>query len=81
MNAEAVRKIVQDNPQVTHVSVIHSETTAGLLNPVEEIGKAVKSVNPDVQYIVDAMSSFGAVHVDFEAAGIDYLISSSNKMF
>lgn len=81
VNAEAVRKIVQDNPQVTHVSVIHSETTAGLLNPVEEIGKAVKSVNPDVQYIVDAMSSFGAVHVDFDAAGIDYLISSSNKMF
>ena len=30
-------------------------------------------------YVVDAMSSFGAIPLDFEACGIDYLISSANK--
>jgi 2-aminoethylphosphonate-pyruvate transaminase len=80
-NPEDVRKILTDNPQISHVTCVHSETTAGLLNPVSEIGKAIHSVNPDVTYIVDGMSSFGAIHVDLYDAGIDYLISSSNKMF
>jgi 2-aminoethylphosphonate-pyruvate transaminase len=60
---------------VTHVAVVHCETTTGILNPIEEIGEAVAAAG--ACYIVDAMSSFGAIPID--AKGIDFLISSANK--
>jgi len=61
----------------THVAVIHSETTSGIINDVEAIGKIAHKHGKS--FIVDAMSSFGAVPVDFEKGFIDYLVSSSNK--
>jgi 2-aminoethylphosphonate-pyruvate transaminase len=64
-------------PQITHVAVIHGETTTGLLNPVAEIGAI--AVHHKKVFIVDAMSTFGAYHIDPGKTGISYLISSSNK--
>jgi len=62
---------------ITHVAAVHCETTTGILNPIVEIGKVVKRHKRT--YVLDAMSSFGAIPIDFDAAGIDYLISSANK--
>lgn len=61
----------------THVAVIHCETTTGILNPIVEIGDVVAGAG--AAYIVDAMSSFGAIPIDLAAARIDFLISSANK--
>jgi 2-aminoethylphosphonate-pyruvate transaminase len=61
----------------THVAVVHCETTSGILNQVEEIGHVVHGTG--ASYIVDAMSSFGAVPIDMAGAHIDFLISSANK--
>jgi 2-aminoethylphosphonate-pyruvate transaminase len=61
----------------THVAVVHCETTTGILNPIEEIGGVVSGAG--AAYIVDAMSSFGAIPLDVAAAGVDFLISSANK--
>merc|ERR1712216_597215 len=63
----------------THVGVIHHETTAGTINPIQAIGQAVKAADPSVSLFVDSMSAFGAYEVDLEASGIDYLVSSANK--
>jgi 2-aminoethylphosphonate-pyruvate transaminase len=68
---------LKSNPHITHVSVIHCETTTGLMNPVSEIGEIV--VRYKKAYIVDAMSSFGAYDIDMNKLNISYLISSSNK--
>jgi len=57
--------------------VVHCETTTGILNPIEQIGPIVKEEGRIL--IVDAMSSFGAIPIDIEAFGIDYLVSSANK--
>jgi 2-aminoethylphosphonate-pyruvate transaminase len=65
------------DPGITHVGVVHCETTTGVLNPITGFGRIVR--NAGRSYIVDAMSSFGALPVEMEAAGIDYLISSANK--
>jgi 2-aminoethylphosphonate-pyruvate transaminase len=65
------------NAEITHVAVVHCETTTGILNPIEEIGEVVSRAGAG--YIVDAMSSFGAIPVDLRAAHIDFLISSANK--
>ncbi len=73
----ALDALLCDDPTVTHVAVVHCETTTGLVNPIDAIGRVVRRHGRT--YVVDAMSSFGAYPIDFEACGIDYLISSANK--
>lgn len=73
----AVAQALAADPAITNVAVVHCETTTGIFNPIEAIGRVVKEAGK--VYFVDAMSSFGAVPIDFEACGIDYLVSSANK--
>jgi 2-aminoethylphosphonate-pyruvate transaminase len=72
----AREKLAADS-KITHVAVVHCETTTGILNPINELGAVVKEAART--FIVDAMSSFGAIPLDLEVAQIDYLISSANK--
>lgn len=65
------------NAEITHVAVVHCETTTGVLNPLKEIAHLVKMHGKKL--IVDAMSSFGGVPLDVHELGIDFLISSANK--
>jgi 2-aminoethylphosphonate-pyruvate transaminase len=74
---DQIEQALARDPAITHVSVVHCETTTGLLNPIEAIGSIVHRHGR--QYIVDAMSSFGAVPIDLTLTPIDYLISSANK--
>ena len=74
---ENVASLLEKDPDITHVAVVHCETTTGIVNPIESIGKIVKAKKRT--YIVDAMSSFGGMPIDFEDACIDFLISSANK--
>jgi len=73
---ELVKTLIS-NPGITHVAVVHGETTTGLLNPIEAIGKIVADFNK--VYIVDAMSTFGAYDIDLIKHHISFLVSSSNK--
>ena len=68
---------LEADPAITHVAVVHCETTTGMLNPIEAIGKIVRSFRK--VYIVDAMSSFGGIPMDVDRLGADFLISSANK--
>jgi 2-aminoethylphosphonate-pyruvate transaminase len=72
-----VATVLEQASGVTHLAIVHCETTTGIFNPVEEIGEIARAHN--VRYLVDAMSSFGAVPLDLATCGIDYLISSANK--
>jgi 2-aminoethylphosphonate-pyruvate transaminase len=62
---------------ITHVAVVHCETTTGILNPIETYGGIVRKHKR--HYFVDAMSSFGAYPVKMKSWGIDFLVSSANK--
>ncbi len=73
----AIEKYLDEHEEVTHVSVVHCETTTGILNPISEISEVVKKHGKI--FIVDAMSSFGGVPIDMSSLGIDVLISSANK--
>lgn len=72
-----LEKTLSADPQITHVAVVHCETTTGMLNPIEAIGQLVK--NAGKTYIVDAMSSFGGIPFDMAEIGADFVISSANK--
>jgi len=77
ISPEAVAERLAASPNITHVAVVHCETTTGILNPLEAIGATAERAG--AVYIVDAMSSFGAIPLDLAAARIDFLISSANK--
>lgn len=77
VDPEAIDNYLDMHPEVTHVSVVHCETTTGVLNPLEAIASVVKKHNKIL--IVDAMSSFGGVPIDMAKLGVDFMISSANK--
>ena len=76
-DADKVRDILAKDPAITHVGMIHSETTSGILNDIESVGKVVKAAGRT--FIVDGMSSFAGVVIDVKGIGIDFIISSANK--
>ena len=72
-----VRECLAGDRGITHVALVHCETSSGVLNPVREIGAVVKEFQRT--FIVDAMSSFGGIPLDMGGCGIDYLTASANK--
>ena len=76
-NLQEIEDTLQADGQITNVSVVHCETTTGIVNPIEEIGSIVAKYG--ARYFVDAMSSFGAVPLNLAKCNIDYLVSSANK--
>jgi len=74
---ENVRTLLDKIPDITHLFIVHCETTTGILNPVREITALAKQYNKTT--IVDAMSSFGGISMDIYDWQIDFLISSANK--
>jgi aspartate aminotransferase-like enzyme len=60
------------------VLVTHNETSTGVMNPLPEIAEVVRSF-PDVFLFVDAVSSMGAVDLDFDALGVDGLLAGVQK--
>lgn len=77
---DGVKQALQANSHTSHLAVVHSETTSGLINPVAEIAEAARAINPDICVIVDMVSCFGAIPLDLTRHHIDYIVSSSNKM-
>ena len=57
-DAEEIGRILTEDPSITHVAMVHSETTSGILNDIQAVGKTVKAHG--CTFIVDAMSSFEA---------------------
>ena len=76
-DATVVEQILQEDPDITHVSMVHSETTSGILNDIESVARVVKAAGK--VFIVDAMSSFAGVEIPVADWGIDFIISSANK--
>jgi aspartate aminotransferase-like enzyme len=60
------------------VTLIHNETSTGVMNPLPEIC-AVVTKYPDVTLIVDTVSSFSAVKIEMDALGIDVLLTGAQK--
>ncbi|GAA5174897.1 2-aminoethylphosphonate--pyruvate transaminase [Niveibacterium umoris] len=69
--------ILAADASITHVGLIHCETSTGILNPLEAIAQVVAKAGRKL--IIDAMSSFGALPIDAREIAFDALIASSNK--
>lgn len=61
------------------VTVVHSETSTGALNPIAEIAEAVRSASPQTMLLVDAVSSLAGAPVETEAWGLDVVLTGAQK--
>lgn len=77
INAQHIETALTENPSISHVVMVHCETTTGILNDIEAVGKVAHAHGKT--FIVDAMSSFGGIDIPMATWQIDYLISSANK--
>jgi 2-aminoethylphosphonate-pyruvate transaminase len=77
VDPKALASLLGTDQAITHVAMVHCETTTGILNPIETVGRIARSHRKF--FMVDAMSSFGAIPIDFAKCGIDFIISSPNK--
>jgi 2-aminoethylphosphonate aminotransferase len=76
-NVQAIDSLIRSNKEISHLAVVHHETTTGMLNPVQEICDLAKKHSIGV--IVDCMSSYAGIPIDIRKWGASYIISSSNK--
>jgi 2-aminoethylphosphonate-pyruvate transaminase len=72
-----VDRVLARRPELSHVAVVHHETTTGLLNPVARIARV--AARHDRGVIVDAMSSLFGETLDITEPGIDFVTASANK--
>jgi len=61
------------------VTVVHSETSTGVLNPLAALAETVRKVAPDTQILVDCVTSLGAAEVEVDAWGLDFALTGSQK--
>lgn len=75
--AEQFAAAIAADPGITHVMVVHCETSTGILNPIESIAAVCRRAGKGL--LIDAVASFGAFMLDAKALSFDAVICSANK--
>jgi len=74
VRAADVDAALKKDASITHVALVHCETSTGVLNPLAEVAAVVSKQEKSL--LVDAMSSFAAVPIEGE---FDALVAASGK--
>lgn len=74
---EAFEAVLCADPAITHVMVVHCETSTGMLNPLEPVAEICRRHAKGL--LIDAVASFGAMAIDARALGFHAVTLSSNK--
>jgi 2-aminoethylphosphonate-pyruvate transaminase len=75
--ARDIERALAADPSITHLALVHCETSTGILNPLQEIAAVVARHGRGL--IVDAMSSFGALEIDARTTPFDAVVAASGK--
>lgn len=73
----AIDALLKSDKTITHVFVVHCETTSGILNPVAKIAELTERHGK--RLLIDSMSAFGALALDAQRVTFDAVAASSNK--
>ena len=79
VNIADVEAILKENSDIDTIALQVSESAGGLRHPVEELAKAVKTINKDIMIIADGITAVGVEKID--TTNIDALLSGSQKAF
>ena len=75
---DALRRAIR--PDTILVSIMHTNNEIGALQPVEEAGNLIKSINPAILFHVDAVQGFGKAKIYPKKMKIDLLSVSGHKI-
>lgn len=75
----AIEKALTDHPDVSVVTVVHSETSTATASDVQAIAKVVRAASKDALLLVDGITSVGAMPCEMDNWGIDCLVTGSQK--
>ncbi len=78
IDIEALKNLIRDDTVL--VSCMYVNNEVGSVNPVSEIGKAVKEKNKNTIFHVDAIQAFGKFRIIPKNEGIDILTVSGHKI-
>ncbi len=65
--------------EIKAILVAHIDTSSGVVNDIEAIGKAIRAAGHDALFMVDAVASLGCVPFEMDAWGVDVAMSGSQK--
>ncbi len=76
-DASEVQRLLDAHRDLTHLALVHHETTTGMLNPAKEIAALARRRGLEV--ILDAISSLGCLPIDLREDAFDYVVGTANK--
>ncbi len=71
------KEISKYQDTLTHISMVHHETTSGLLNDISAVGSLCKKYG--LKLIADTVSSYAGIPMDMRESNISFMASTSNK--
>lgn len=74
---EQLQGMLDGDPRIRAVAMVHHETSIGRINPVNEVGRLLAPRH--IRYIVDIVSSLGAEEFDMVRSRASVAIGSANK--
>ena len=77
IDLEKLENILISNNNISHLFIVHNETTTGLLNDIAKVGALCEKHK--IEMVVDAMSSYASINIDMKKMNISHLCASSNK--
>jgi cysteine desulfurase / selenocysteine lyase len=78
VNIELLKQYISFSTKI--LTLVYVSNTVGTINPITEIIKAAKEINPNIITIVDAAQAAPHMKIDVQAIGCDFLAFSSHKM-
>jgi aspartate aminotransferase-like enzyme len=79
VRVEQISQALEKHPEIAGITVTFNETSTGIRNDIEEIGKFLKDKNKI--FIIDGVSGIGALEFKMDEWGIDVAVSGSQKGF
>jgi 2-aminoethylphosphonate-pyruvate transaminase len=77
VDTSALDAALDADASISHVVVVHCETTSGILNPIRQVSDIVARHGRSL--LIDSMSAFGALPLDAREIEFDAVVASSNK--
>lgn len=77
LDLDAVARVLNERPQITHIATVHHETTTGRLNDMDALGALCRERN--VTMLLDAVSSFGVEQIDADGWNLEAVAGTANK--
>ncbi len=77
LDLNALENLLKNDPDITHIMVVHHETTTGMLEPLKEIGQLSKKYGKTL--LVDGISSIGSHSFNLQEFNIGFCTVTANK--